>query len=59
MLSDRKLAMRVLGRPLNTGGGYQFTPSGLSAGSGACPDRRNAHHPYRPGLCKGMVHRGR
>ena len=55
MLSYRKLAMRVLGRPLHTGG-YQFAPSGLSAGSSVCPDCRNAHHPYRPGLCKGMVH---
>ena len=27
MLSYRKLAMRVLGRPLHTGGGYRFTPS--------------------------------
>ena len=57
MLSYRKLAMRVLGRPLHTGGGYLFTPSGLSAGSSLYPDRRNAHHPYRPGLCRDMVHR--
>ena len=57
MLSYRKLAMRVLGRPLHTGGGYQFAPSGLSAGSSVYPDRCNAHHLYRPGLCKDMVHR--
>ena len=57
MLSYRKLAMRVLGRPLHTGGGYQFTPSGLSAGRSVYPDRRNAHHLYRPGFCKDMVHR--
>ena len=58
MLSYRKLAMRVLGRPLHTGGGgYRFTPSGLSAGSSVYPDRRNAHHLYRPGFCKDMVHR--
>ena len=58
MLSYRKLAMCVLGRPLHTGGGYRFTPSGLSAGSGVYPDCRNAHHPCRPGLCRDMVHRG-
>ena len=58
MLSYRKLAMRVLGRPLHTGGGYLFTPSGLSAGSGACSDRRHAHHLDRPGFCQDMVHRG-
>ena len=52
MLSYRKLAMRVLG-----GGGYRFAPSGLSAGSSVYPDRRNAHHLYRPGFCKDMVHR--
>ena len=40
------------------GGGYRFTPSGLSAGSSACPDRRNAHHPCRPGFCRYMAHRG-
>ena len=57
MLSYRKLAMRVLGRPLHTGGGHRFTPSGLSAGSSVYPDRRNAHHLYRPGFCKDMVHR--
>ncbi len=57
MLSYRKLAMRVLGRPLHTGGGYRFAPSGLSAGSSVCPDCRNAHHPYRPGFCRDMVHR--
>ena len=57
MLSYRKLAMCVLGRPLQTGGGYLFTPSGLSAGSGVYPDCRNAHHPYRPGFCRDMVHR--
>ena len=62
MLSYRKLAMRVLGRPLHTGGGgggggYLFAPSGLSAGSSVYPDRRNAHHLYRPGFCKDMVHR--
>ena len=56
MLSYRKLAMCVLGRPLNTGVGYRFTPSGLSAGSGVYSDRRNAHHPCRPGLCKDMVY---
>ena len=57
-LSYRKRARRVLGRPPPYGGGgYRFTPSGLSAGSGACPDRCNAHHPCRPGLCKDMVHR--
>ena len=56
MLSYRKLAMCVLGRPLHTGGGYRFTPSGLSAGSGVYSDRRNAHHPCRPGLCKDMVY---
>ena len=55
MLSYRKLAMRVLGRPLHTEG-IDSPPSGLSAGSGACPDRRNAHHPCRPGFCKDMVH---
>ena len=48
MLSYRKLAMRVLGRPLHTGGGYRFTPSGLSAGSSACPDRCNASPPLPP-----------
>ena len=58
MLSYRKLAMRVLGRPLHTGGGYRFSPSSLSAGSGVYPDCRNAHHPCRPGLCRDMVHRG-
>ena len=58
MLSYRKLAMCVLGRPPPYGGGYRFTPSGLSAGSGVYPDRRNAHHPCRPGLCRDMVHRG-
>ena len=59
MLSYRKLAMRVLGRPLHTGGGgYQFTPSGLSAGSSVYPDCHNAHLPYCPGLCEDMVHRG-
>lgn len=57
MLSYRKLAMRVLGRPLHTVGGYRFAPSGLSAGSSLYPDRRNAHHPYRPGFCRDMVHR--
>ena len=57
MLSYRKLAMRVLGRPPHTGGGYRFAPSGLSAGSSLYPDRRNAHHPYRPGFCRDMVHR--
>ena len=58
MLSYRKLAMRVLGRPLHTGGGGdRFTPSGLSAGSSVYPDCRNAHHPCRPGLCRDMVHR--
>ena len=55
MLSYRKLAMRVLGRPLHTG--VTIHPSGLSAGSSVYPDRRNAHHPYRPGLCRDMVHR--
>ena len=58
MLSYRKLAMRVLGRPLHTGVGYRFAPSGLSAGRGVYPDRRNAHHPCRPGLCRDMAHRG-
>ena len=57
MLSYRKLAMRVLGRPPPYGGGYRFAPSGLSAGSSVYPDRRNAHHLYRPGFCKDMVHR--
>ena len=57
MLSYRKLAMRVLGRPLHTGWRYLFAPSGLSAGSSVYPDRRNAHHLYRPGFCKDMVHR--
>ena len=57
MLSYRKLAMRVLGRPSIRGGRYRFTPSGLSAGSSVYPDRRNAHHLYRPGFCKDMVHR--
>ena len=38
-------------------GGYLFTPSGLSAGSSVYPDRRNAHHPCRPGLCRDMGHR--
>ena len=56
MLSYRKLAMRVLGRPLHTGGGYRFAPSGLSAGSSVYPDCCNAHHPYRPGLCRDMGH---
>ena len=59
MLSYRKLAMRVLGRPLHTGEGYQFASSGLSAGSSVYPDRRNAHHPYRPGFCQDMGHRER
>ena len=58
MLSYRKLAMRVLGRPLHTGVGYRFTPSGLSAGSSVYPDCHNAHLPYCPGLCEDMVHRG-
>ena len=57
MLSYRKLAMRVLGRPIHTGGGYRFAPSSLSAGSSVYPDCRNAHHPYRPGFCRDMVHR--
>ena len=57
MLSYRKLAMRVLGWPLHTGGGYQFTSSGLSAGSSVYPDCHNAHLPYCPGLCRDMVHR--
>ena len=39
-------------------GGYQFAPSGLSAGSSVYPDCHNAHLPYRPGLCEDMVHRG-
>ena len=56
MLSYRKLAMRVLGRPLHTGGD-RFTPSGLSAGSSVYPDCRNAHHPCRPGFCRYMAHR--
>ena len=38
-------------------GGQRFAPSGLSAGSGAYPDCRNAHHPCRPGFCRDMVHR--
>ena len=59
MLSYRKLAMRVLGRPLHTGGGYQFAPSGLSAGRSVYPDCHNAHLPYRPGLCRDMGHRKR
>ena len=59
MLSYRKLAMRVLGRPLHTGGGYQFAPSGLSAGSSVYPDRRNAHRLDRPGFCRDMGHRKR
>ena len=62
MLSYRKLAMRVLGRPLHTLPLHSlltgtFAPSGLSAGSSVYPDRRNAHHLYRPGFCKDMVHR--
>ena len=44
--------------PSIRGGGIEFTPSGLSAGSGVYSDRRNAHHPCRPGLCKDMAHRG-
>ena len=55
MLSYRKLAMRVLGRPLNTGGGNN-SPRPASQRAAAF-DRRNAHHPYRPGLCRDMVHR--
>ena len=55
MLSYRKLAMRVLGRPLNTGGGIN-SPRPASQRAAALV-RRNAHHPYRPGLCRDMVHR--
>ena len=50
MLSYRKLAMRVLGRPLHTGG-YRFAPSGLSAGSSVCPDCRPADRGGLPRLC--------
>ena len=90
MLSYRKLAMRVLGRPLHTGGGidsprpasqraaaFILTAAMLTtlaapafadtwciengnitvkAGSSVYSDRRNAHHPCRPGFCRYMVH---
>ena len=45
MLSYRKLAMRVLGRPLNTGGGNKFTPSALSPATAAVPNARNPTTP--------------
>ena len=47
MLSYRKLAMRVLGRPLNTGGGYKSNPSPVPAGRRTDSYRRPA---YRGGL---------
>ena len=57
MLSYRKLAMRVLGRPLNTGGGNNSPRPASQRAAALVLTAAMLTHPYRPGLCRDMVHR--
>ena len=58
MLSYRKLAMRVLGRPLHTGGSDSPRPASQRAAA-LILTAAMLTTLDRPGLCKGMVHRRR